>query len=432
MNFFYDELNKQAQINAVLDDNENPETQEAIVGTFQNPEELVGNIGNDYYENPDESQFIYGKLNKEIEVVGTDYTGIDSESAEVKVNNKDSTIEVNVKTDFIATRELLLTLDEQERNARISEDNILRDKIDNDLNILSETLSSRIDSIDAELKVVEEELEKLVDLETDKLEELIQKEAETRESNDNTLQEHIDDLSEVVQKEITDRADLTTRLRSDLDTEIAQRIEADSAFQNDLASETQRRETDHTAIGKRIDDEIKARSDADNALSLRIEQTNQNLAQEAIDRDNADKTLQGNIDAEKSAREQAISNLDDKKLDKVNANRNVLTEAEFTYSGDNVYSKHDYINLVTLEEDTQEHLFKLANDTTAGLMSTADYKSIRDLQSRVQNLEAKTTRLLYSKKTNPTASEINAFVTAEGYKSPFEGIAVVVAGTYHI
>ena len=44
MNFFYDELNKQAQINAVLDDNENPETQEAIVGTFQNPEELVGNI----------------------------------------------------------------------------------------------------------------------------------------------------------------------------------------------------------------------------------------------------------------------------------------------------------------------------------------------------------------------------------------------------
>ena len=65
-------------------------------------------------------------------------------------------------------------------------------------------------------------------------------------------------------------------------------------------------------------------------------------------------------------------------------------------------------------------------------MATADYKSIRDLQARVQNLEAKTTRLLYTDKTSPTAAEINAFVIGEGYTSPFEGIAVVVAGTYHI
>ena len=432
MNFFYDELNKQAQINAVLDDNENPETQEAIVGTFQNPEELIGNIGNDYYENPDESQFIYGKLNKEIEIVGTDYTGIDSESAEVKVNNKDSTIEVNVKTDFIATRELLLTLDEQERNARISEDSILRDKINNDLNVLSLNLTSRIDAIDEELAHVEEELNKLVDLETDKLEELIKTEAETRESHDNTLQENIDNLSATVQTEITNRTNVTDRLRSDLDTEVAQRIEADSAFQNDLASETQRRETDHTAIGKRIDDEIKARTDADNALSLEIASTNSNLGQEALDRQNADKLLQDNIDAETGNREKAISDLDDAKLDKTNADRNVLTEATFTYNGDNVYSKHGYINLNTLESDTQEHLFKLANDTTAGLMATADYKSIRDLQSRVQNLEAKTTRLLYNTKTNPTSTEINKFVTDLGYESPFEGIAVVVSGTYHI
>lgn len=432
MNFFYDELNKQAQINAVLDDNENPETQEAVIGTFQNPEELIGNIGNDYYEDPDLSEFIYGKLNKEIEVVGSDYIGLDTESASVKVDNKASTIEVNVNTDFIATKELVLALNEQERNFRAAEDEALRTKIDQDIATLNENLSSRVDALDTELKSVEEELNKLVDLEIDKIEELIQNEADTRESNDNTLQEHIDDLNEVVQQEIVDRADLTTRLRNDLNTEIAQRIEADTAFQNDLDSETQRRETEHTAITKRIDDEIKARSDADNALSLRIEQTNQNLAQEAIDRGNADKTLQSNIDSEKSAREQAISNLDDKKLDKANANRNVLTEAEFTYNGDNVYSKHDYINLVTLEEDTQEHLFKLATDTTAGLMATADYKSIRDLQSRVQNLEAKTTRLLYTDKTNPTAAEINAFVIGEGYTSPFEGIAVVVAGTYHI
>ena len=87
MNFFYDELNKQAQINAVLDDNENPETQEAVIGTFQNPEELIGNIGNNYYENPDESEFIYGKLNKEVEIVGADYQGLESDSAKVIVDN---------------------------------------------------------------------------------------------------------------------------------------------------------------------------------------------------------------------------------------------------------------------------------------------------------------------------------------------------------
>ena len=437
MNFFYDELNKQAQINAVLDDSE--ETQEAIIGSFENPSDLIGNIGNDYYDNPDESQFIYGKLNKEIEIVGNDYTGITSETASTIVDNQASSIKVNVNTDVIATIDFVTTsvgnFDtklKSEADERTASDDELRNKIDNDLSILSATLTERIDAIDAELKVVEEELEKLVDLETDKLEELIRTEAETRESNDNTLQENIDGLSTTVQTEITNRTNATNRLTGELEREVAQRIEADTAFRTELATETQKRTSEHIEIGTRIDNEIKARTDADNALSLQIASTNSNLGQEALDRQNADKLLQDNIDAEASARADDISDLDDKKLDKTNADRNVLTQASFTYSGDNVYSKHDYINLKTLESDTQEHLFKLANDTTAGLMATADYKSIRDLQSRVQNLEAKTTRLLYNTKTNPTSTEINKFVTDLGYKTPFEGIAVVVSGTYHI
>lgn len=62
--------------------------------------------------------------------------------------------------------------------------------------------------------------------------------------------------------------------------------------------------------------------------------------------------------------------------------------------------------------------------------------NVKDLllavEDEVEKLEGKTTRLLYSDKTNPTAQEIDAFAIEKGYESPYEGVAVVVSGTYHI
>lgn len=62
--------------------------------------------------------------------------------------------------------------------------------------------------------------------------------------------------------------------------------------------------------------------------------------------------------------------------------------------------------------------------------------NVKDLllavEDEIEKLKGKTTRLLYSDKTNPTAQEIDAFAIEKGYESPYEGVAVVVSGTYHI
>lgn len=122
----------------------------------------------------------------------------------------------------------------------------------------------------------------------------------------------------------------------------------------------------------------------------------------------------------------------DNKLDKSNANRDVMTNQSISISGDNVSLVNSYINLNTLTTKNQSNNFSLASDNQAGLMSIADYKSIRDLQARVGQLEQKATRLLYDEKLYPTAEEINTFVISLGYTIPFEGIAVVISGTNHI
>lgn len=114
------------------------------------------------------------------------------------------------------------------------------------------------------------------------------------------------------------------------------------------------------------------------------------------------------------------------------ANTNLMSGQSIRYDGDNVYLDNALYNLSNKETSTATNQINLANDTTAGLMSTSDYQSIRDLQARVGQLEQKATRLLYTASTTPTADEINTFVTGLGYTAPFEGIAVVVEGTNHV
>lgn len=74
----------------------------------------------------------------------------------------------------------------------------------------------------------------------------------------------------------------------------------------------------------------------------------------------------------------------------------------------------------------------MAVDTIARGIAGAARAGLKETNERVDRLEGKTTRLLYTEKTNPNASEIDAFVDGLGYTSPYEGIAVVISGTYHI
>lgn len=114
------------------------------------------------------------------------------------------------------------------------------------------------------------------------------------------------------------------------------------------------------------------------------------------------------------------------------ANKDVINDLSISYEGDNIYLNKKYINIASATETSSTEQIRLATDTQAGLMSMEDYAQIRDNTSRIERLEGKTTRLLYNVKTDPTAEEINTFVTGLGYSAPFEGIAVVVDKTYHI
>ena len=136
-------------------------------------------------------------------------------------------------------------------------------------------------------------------------------------------------------------------------------------------------------------------------------------------------TLQGNI------------NTVDNKLD-VNVHVEGSSD-EITYSGDTVTKTSPYKNLKTGTTGSRGEVIHLANSTTAGMMSYTDYNQIRTNTARIEQLEGQTRRLLYTDSQNPTQQDIATFV--DNYLisigitpsvEEYQGIAVVVSGTYHI
>ena len=116
-----------------------------------------------------------------------------------------------------------------------------------------------------------------------------------------------------------------------------------------------------------------------------------------------------------------------------------VTLDKFAMDGLSVNRKNDGLsiyytsfNLKTLANKTDSVLLPLASDAESGLMSSADYASIRDLQSRMNRVENRASKLFYDDTVYPTSEEINAFVESLGYSAPFEGISVLVSGTHHI
>ena len=126
------------------------------------------------------------------------------------------------------------------------------------------------------------------------------------------------------------------------------------------------------------------------------------------------------------------------KLDLINTNQNISKNITLSRDlssepdPDYLAIKETQINLSTQAEDSNTYVFDLADSNKSGLMSSQDVQTLNNLVERVSSIEGKTTRLLYSANQNPSASDINTFVTSLGYTSPFEGIAVVISGTYHI
>lgn len=186
-----------------------------------------------------------------------------------------------------------------------------------------------------------------------------------------------------------------------------------------------------------IANEIERATGVESDLSDDISDVASDLATETTNRQNNDATLQNNINAEANTRATNDTTIDNKLDYKVHIEGDT---DELSYNGDNVVKTSSWRNLKSGATGTRQETIQLANDTTAGLMSHTDYQQIRDNTSRIENLEAQTTRLLYTDNTNPTQAQIQAFVddylTARGISpitdDDYIGIAVVVAGTYHI
>ena len=115
------------------------------------------------------------------------------------------------------------------------------------------------------------------------------------------------------------------------------------------------------------------------------------------------------------------------KLDK-----DLVTNIDTSVSGDNININITYTNLNNDNEQNITKPLPPVTNTTPGLMTSEDLNALNTLKLKVENLEGKTTRLLYTESTNPTKEEINNFVIGLGYTSPFEGIAIVITQTYHI
>lgn len=107
-------------------------------------------------------------------------------------------------------------------------------------------------------------------------------------------------------------------------------------------------------------------------------------------------------------------------------------DVSISVEGDNVSLNLEYKNLSTQNNTSETKQLPLATNTKAGLMSMSDYSQIRNNTSRIERLENKTSRLLYSVSETPTASDINSFVIGLNYTQPFSGVAVVVDKTFHI
>lgn len=126
------------------------------------------------------------------------------------------------------------------------------------------------------------------------------------------------------------------------------------------------------------------------------------------------------------------------KLDVTNTDQNItksialVRDTSAEPDPDYLAIEETQINLSNQAVDNTAYIFNIADNDKSGLMSSQDVKTLNNLIERVSSIEGKTTRLLYSASQNPSASDINTFVTSLGYTSPFEGIAVVISGTYHI
>lgn len=140
------------------------------------------------------------------------------------------------------------------------------------------------------------------------------------------------------------------------------------------------------------------------------------------------------VEAKLETSSETLTNEVNSKLPKQNID--ILKDVSIAVEGDQAFITKTVVNLnqdtltPTVQQSTE--IIPDATENRSGLMTSSTVKAITEMQEHINQLQNKTTRLLYDAKTDPTAEDINSVVVGLGYTSPFEGIAVVVDETFHI
>lgn len=359
--------------------------------------------------------YIYGELQKAVEKVT--YEGKESQTAAVIVDNENNTITVSVINVPAGLINPNISIEAKEGRY-----------------ILIGTLENR--AITYRWATIEDFLTKI---ESDKADiyTRIDNEAQRTDNMINQLNENvsgqlgqlnqnlvdaINTINGGIATEIEERKQTDSDLNDRVDEEINRATEAESQLTESLNNETTRATEAEKTLNDKIEAETERATAAENSLS-------DNLTQEIKDREQADTNIVGDagdnyntlgkLEDAVQAEEQRATTREGE------LQSSITSEQQRAQSAEN-----------TLDEAIQQE---------AQSRSDADieiHNEIDTIDTRVGNLEGKTTRLFYGDGTlsNPTASEINTFVTGlpvePPYTAPFEGIAVVVhltdENTYHI
>lgn len=234
-----------------------------------------------------------------------------------------------------------------------------------------------------------------------------------------------------VEDEAKAREQADNQLQANINQEQSERVSNFNDLTSKIISETNERKSNDNLLSEKINTEREARISSFDTL-------NQSLNKETSDRKTDFETLTNALDQEKTARYDEDNALKQSKLDAEKANVDLLSDINLIRDSgedadpDYLAISNKKINIVSGAESISNILLPLANDKLSGLMSSQDVKLLTELNSKVATLENTTKRLLYKEKSDPSASDINTFVTSLGYQEPFAGIAVVVWDTKHI
>ena len=345
---------------------------------------------------------------------------------------------------------------EEEREVREEADTTLQANLDKE----SQRVDNMINQVNENIKIIVGQLNQNIASIVLTINTNLDNESKERLKQDNILNERITDeitnLSTTTSEQLTNLTNTVNQNKEDINNRVDEEV---SNINNTINTTKQELQTNIDAVDKDLQDKYEYAMDS---VSESFDAVRQTIIEETTRATQAENTLQSNIDTETQERQEAISTLTERitteevraAAEEANLDKEIKAEASERIQADNTLSSNLSneikratdaentlsTNLTNLQSVVSNNFTTLSNaiEQEEQVRSEAD----NDLSRRIDNLEGKTTRLYYGEGTltSPTATEIQAFINnlevEPPYTAPYSGIAVVVyltdEKTYHI